>query len=80
MPCTLTQQVLLDACIQSDSCFRHSITHIVCMQKGGNSGLGVETARALAHAGARVILTSRKLSAGEEVVTKLKSDGVKVPK
>lgn len=46
--------------------------------KGGNSGLGVETARALAHAGARVILTSRKVSAGEEVVTKLRSDGVKV--
>ncbi|KAL3151249.1 hypothetical protein ABBQ38_013088 [Trebouxia sp. C0009 RCD-2024] len=44
---------------------------------GGNSGLGVETARALAHAGARVILTSRKVSAGEEVVTKLRSDGVK---
>lgn len=45
--------------------------------QGGNSGIGVETARALAHAGARVILTSRKLSAGEEVVTKLQADGVK---
>ena len=32
----------------------------------------------MAHAGAKVILTSRKVSAGEEVVTKLKSDGVKV--
>ena len=37
----------------------------------------METARALAHAGARVILTSRKVSAGEEVVTKLQADGVK---
>ena len=44
---------------------------------GGNSGIGVETARALAHAGARVILTSRKVSAGEEVAASLKSAGVK---
>ena len=44
--------------------------------QGGNSGIGVETARALAHAGAKVILTSRKTSAGEEVVTKLQADGV----
>lgn len=44
---------------------------------GGNSGIGVETARALAHAGARVILTSRKVSAGEEVAATLKSAGVK---
>ena len=43
---------------------------------GGNSGLGVETARALAHAGARVIVTSRKVSAGEDVVAKLRADGV----
>ncbi len=37
----------------------------------------METARALAHAGARVILTSRKVSAGEEVAAALKSAGVK---
>ena len=37
----------------------------------------METARALAHAGARVILTSRKVSAGEEVVASLKNGGVK---
>ena len=45
---------------------------------GGNSGIGIETARALAHAGAKVILTSRKVSAGEEVVAQIKKDGVKV--
>ena len=38
----------------------------------------METARALAHAGARVILTSRSVSAGEGVVAKLKNAGVKV--
>jgi len=45
---------------------------------GGNSGLGVETARAMAHAGARVILTSRKVEAGQEVARQLQSSGVKV--
>ena len=50
----------------------------ICLaRKGGNSGIGVETARALAHAGAKVILTSRKVSAGKDVVTKLQADGSK---
>lgn len=44
---------------------------------GGNSGIGVETARALAQAGARVIITSRNIAAGEEVVSNLKAAGVK---
>ncbi len=44
---------------------------------GGNSGIGVETARALASAGAKVILTSRKAAAGEAVVASLKEAGVK---
>lgn len=44
---------------------------------GGNSGVGVETARAFAQAGARVIITSRSVSAGEKVVASLKKDGVK---
>lgn len=48
------------------------------LDEGGNSGLGVETARALASAGARVILTSRKVSAGEEVIAKLQEDDLKV--
>lgn len=45
---------------------------------GGNSGLGVETARAMAHAGARVILTSRKVEAGQRVAQELQTSGVKV--
>lgn len=44
---------------------------------GGNSGLGVETARAMAHAGAKVILTSRNVEAGQEVARQLQSSGVK---
>lgn len=45
---------------------------------GGNSGIGVETVRALASAGSRVILTSRSVEAGEKVAQQLKADGVKV--
>ncbi|KAL3152905.1 hypothetical protein ABBQ38_012211 [Trebouxia sp. C0009 RCD-2024] len=44
---------------------------------GGNSGLGVETARAMAHAGAKVILTSRKVEAGQKIAQELQSSGVK---
>ena len=45
---------------------------------GGNSGIGVETVRALATAGSRVILTSRSVPAGEKVAKDLKASGVKV--
>ena len=45
---------------------------------GGNSGIGVETVRALASAGSRVILTSRSLEAGQVVAKQLKAEGVKV--
>ena len=45
---------------------------------GGNSGLGVETARAMAHAGAKVILTSRRVEAGQKVAQQLKTSGAKV--
>ncbi|KAK9837292.1 hypothetical protein WJX81_004012 [Elliptochloris bilobata] len=41
---------------------------------GGNSGIGVETVRALAAAGARVVLTSRSLSAGEDMAANLRKD------
>lgn len=40
----------------------------------GNSGIGVETVRALATAGARVVFTSRSLAAGEEVAASLRKD------
>lgn len=46
---------------------------------GGNSGIGVETVRALASAGARVLLTSRSVEAGQKVADQLKADGVKGP-
>ncbi|CAL8465009.1 g4544 [Coccomyxa elongata] len=42
---------------------------------GGNSGIGVETVRALAVAGARVILCSRSIEAGQKVAEQLKADG-----
>ena len=51
--------------------------HFALFRSGGNSGIGVETARALASAGAKVILTSRKAAAGEAVVASLKEAGVK---
>ena len=44
---------------------------------GGNSGIGVETVRALAHAGADVLLCSRSLEAGQRVAAELQP-GVKV--
>ncbi|BDA50602.1 Retinol dehydrogenase 14 [Coccomyxa sp. Obi] len=44
---------------------------------GGNSGIGVETVRALASAGSRVILTSRSVEAGQVVAKQLKAEGVK---
>lgn len=50
------------------------------MVTGGNSGLGVETVRALATAGSRVILTSRSVAAGEKVAKEIKVSGVKVGK
>ena len=45
---------------------------------GSNSGIGVETVRALASAGSRVILTSRSMAAGEAVAKDIKASGVKV--
>ena len=46
---------------------------------GGNSGIGVETVRALASAGCRVILASRSVPAGEAVAQELRGGtGVKV--
>lgn len=42
---------------------------------GGNSGIGVESVRALASAGARVILTSRSVEAGQKVAQQLKAGG-----
>lgn len=46
---------------------------------GGNCGIGVETVKALAGAGARVILTSRSAESAEAVAKALKAAGAKVP-
>lgn len=45
---------------------------------GGNSGIGAETVRALAAAGANVVLTARSPKAGEKVAADIKASGVKV--
>lgn len=39
---------------------------------GGNSGIGVETARVLSQHGCRVIITSRKADAAEAAIQKMK--------
>ena len=43
-----------------------------------NSGLGIETTRALAYAGAKVIFTSRDITAGEKAAAELQAAGLKV--
>ena len=43
---------------------------------GGASGIGVETVRALASAGARVVLAARNQALAEEVAAGLRTDGV----
>ena len=44
---------------------------------GGNSGLGAETARVLAAKGARVIITSRRLEAGQKVAAAIQKKATK---
>jgi hypothetical protein len=44
----------------------------VAIVTGGNSGIGVETVRALATAGAKVVLCSRDVAAGEKVAEDIK--------
>jgi NAD(P)-dependent dehydrogenase (short-subunit alcohol dehydrogenase family) len=43
---------------------------------GGSSGIGVETARALANAGAEVTLAVRNVEAGEQVATEVGATNV----
>lgn len=50
----------------------------VSVDAGGNSGIGTETARALSIAGARVIITSRNLEAGQRIADELNSTAPKV--
>ena len=74
--------------MQASCCAKLKVLHVMCLLRmrtgktaivtGSNSGIGKETVRALATAGARVILTSRSLPAGEEAAQELKGAGVKV--
>lgn len=45
---------------------------------GGTSGLGLETVRVLAAAGARVVLTARSAPAGQKIADDLNAAGTKV--
>jgi len=42
---------------------------------GGNSGIGLETCKALAYAGCNVIMGSRKVESGNEAIASMKADG-----
>lgn len=53
------------------------LTGKVAVVTGGNSGLGKETARCLAAAGADVTLTARSAQAGDDVAAELQATGVK---
>ena len=52
----------------------HDLTGRTALVTGGNSGIGVETVRALAYAGAHVILCSRSVEAGEKVAQGILAD------
>jgi len=49
----------------------------VAVVTGGSRGIGAETARALAHHGARVLVTGRDAAALDEMVAELRFDGAK---
>ncbi|PSC68474.1 WW domain-containing oxidoreductase [Micractinium conductrix] len=53
------------------------LTGKLAVVTGGNSGIGVETVKALAHAGADVMLCSRSVEAGDRVAAELQAGGVK---
>jgi len=48
--------------------FNRDLKGKVAVVTGGNSGIGIETVKALASAGARVVLCSRSVEAGEKAV------------
>jgi NAD(P)-dependent dehydrogenase (short-subunit alcohol dehydrogenase family) len=51
----------------------HGLTGKLAIVTGGHSGLGLETTRALAHAGARVIVAARRVEAARETVGSIDS-------
>lgn len=52
------------------------LTGRVAVVTGGNSGIGLETVKALASAGCRVVLASRSVEAGMRAIEEIKSPGV----
>lgn len=61
----------LCCCMSWPPCTHPPIPSKPPLQTGGNSGIGVETVRALAHAGADVVLCSRSVEAGQKVAEQL---------
>lgn len=78
LPGHLLAQGFLKVLFHSVLKLKRSLAGKTSVVTGGNSGIGVETVRALASAGSRVILTSRSVEAGQGVTKQLKDEGVKV--
>lgn len=55
----------------------HDLTARTVVVTGGNSGIGAETVRVLASAGARVIMTSRDIGVGQQVARQMMQDNLK---
>ncbi|KAK9831025.1 hypothetical protein WJX74_000397 [Apatococcus lobatus] len=53
------------------------LTGTTSLVTGANSGIGAETARVMANAGARVIMTSRDVAAGEAAAAVIRRQGAK---
>ena len=58
----------------------HDLSGKVICVTGGNGGLGFESCKALASAGAHVIMCSRSVEAGETAAQEILATGVKVRK
>jgi NAD(P)-dependent dehydrogenase (short-subunit alcohol dehydrogenase family) len=52
----------------------HDLSKYETIVTGGSSGIGVETARALAQAGARVVIAARDLKKAEEIAQKIRNE------
>lgn len=50
----------------------------VIIVTGGNTGIGLETVRTLANAGAHVMMTSRNVSVGEKALESIQTPDMKV--
>lgn len=61
--------------VVQNECLVGKLSHMTFLITGTSSGIGVETARALAATGARLFLTVRDLAKGEEVLHDILSPG-----